>query len=129
MTDRELLEVGKTYAVPFPFVLEDVDLPQDDPEATEPFATIKHQAVPPKDGRSLDGWWFDCDVLWDDTGKVSRSPVESFKLCAEDGGRNADIQALDAAMMDYLKTNARHCDDRTKHEGWYFTERRAKVAA
>jgi hypothetical protein len=89
---------------------------------------IKHQAVTPKDGRSLDGWWFDCDVLWDDTGKVSRGPVESFKLCAEDGGRNPDIRALDAAMMDYLKANARHCGERTKHEGWYFNERRAKAA-
>jgi len=85
---------------------------------------IKHQVVPPKDGRSLDSWWFDCDVLWDDTpGKTHRSPVEAFKLCAEEGGRNPDIRALDAAMMDYLKANARYCDDRTKHEGWYFNKR------
>lgn len=89
---------------------------------------IKHQACEPRDGRSLDGWWFDCDVRWDD-GKVARSPVESYKLCAEEGSQNPDIKALDAAMMEYLKTNARYCDDRTKHEGWYFKERAAKVAA
>ena len=89
---------------------------------------IKHQAVPPRDGRSLDGWWFDCDVLWQDTGKVSRGPVESLKFCAEDVGLNADIRALDDAMHDYLKTHAHYFDERTRHEGWYFTVRRHKAA-
>ena len=28
------IEPGRTYAVPFPFVLEDVEIPPDDPEAT-----------------------------------------------------------------------------------------------
>lgn len=85
---------------------------------------IRHQAVPPRDGRSLDGWWFDCDVRWDDTGKVSRSPVEPYKLSAEEDGTNPDIRTLSAAMMDYLEANARMCDNRTKHEGWYFNDRR-----
>lgn len=34
------VEIGKTYSVRYPFVLEDVDLPPDDPEATQ-MATVK----------------------------------------------------------------------------------------
>lgn len=30
------VETGKTYSVRYPFVLEDVELPPDDPEATQP---------------------------------------------------------------------------------------------
>lgn len=32
---KEQIEVGKTYNVRYPFVLEDVELPPDDPEATQ----------------------------------------------------------------------------------------------
>jgi hypothetical protein len=80
---------------------------------------IEHQACKPSDGRSLDGWWFDCDVKWADTGKVSRSPCEPFKMCAEEGGRNADIQALNAAMAEYLAEHGEWCDSKSKHEGWF----------
>lgn len=34
------VEIGKTYSVRYPFVLEEVELPPDDPEATQ-MATVK----------------------------------------------------------------------------------------
>ena len=33
---KQQIETGKTYSVRYPFVLEDVELPPDDPEATQP---------------------------------------------------------------------------------------------
>ena len=87
---------------------------------------VAHQACKPRDGRSLDGWWFDCDVLWDD-GKTSRSPVEPFKLCADDPGNNVDLRGLMAAMTDYLAEHGDWCDGSTKHEGWY-AHRKTKLA-
>lgn len=89
---------------------------------------MTHQACKARDGRSLDGWWFDCDVQWVDTGKVSRSPVEPFKMCADEGGKNADIQALSAAMAEYLREHGEWCDSKSKHEGWY-AHRKERVAA
>jgi hypothetical protein len=87
---------------------------------------IKHQECKPRDGRSLDGWWFECDVLWDD-GKVSRSPVEPFKMAAEEGGQNADLRVLFKALDEYLAENGKWYDSKP-HEGWY-AHRKAKAAA
>lgn len=88
---------------------------------------IKHQECKPRDGRSLDAWWFECDVLWADTGTVSRSPVEPFKLCAGDGAANPDLTALSEAMNDYLLKHGEWCDS-GKHQGWY-AHRKAKATA
>ena len=89
---------------------------------------IKHQSCKARDGRSLDGWWFDCDVKWADTGKVSRRPVEPFKMCAEEGGKNVDLQLLSAAIAEYLSKHGEWCDGKSKHEGWY-AHRKERSAA
>jgi hypothetical protein len=88
---------------------------------------IQHQACKARDGRSLDGWWYDCDVLWHDTGKTSRSPVDPYKLAAQDGGKNPDIQALSVALEAYLREHGEWFD-KGPHEGWY-AHRKAKATA
>jgi hypothetical protein len=87
---------------------------------------ITHQQCRARAGRSLDGWWFDCDVEWRDTGKVSRSPVEPFKIVADEGAKNADIAVLSEAMNDYLLEHGEWYDT-GPHEGWY-AHRKKRVA-
>lgn len=87
---------------------------------------ITHQECKPREGLSLDSWWFDCDVLWHDTGKVTRSPVEPFKLVAQDGGENSDIRALTQAMGEYLAEHGAWYDT-GRHRGWY-AHRKAPAA-
>jgi hypothetical protein len=79
---------------------------------------IAHQACKAREGRSLDGWWFDCDVLWQDSGKVSRSPVEPYKMVADEGIKNPDMQVLLDAMTRYLSDNGEWCT-LGPHQGWY----------
>ncbi len=88
---------------------------------------MAHQACKPQERRSMDAWWFDCDVMWSDNGKVSRSPVELFKLCADGGAENEDMQVLLDAMARYLTDNGEWCSI-GPHQGWY-AHRKAKAAA
>lgn len=80
---------------------------------------IGHREERPKGGRSCDYWFFDCDVLWHDTGKVSRHEVEPFKLAADKPNEHEGLKALRAAMNDYLLEHGEWCKSGSKHEGWY----------
>jgi hypothetical protein len=85
-----------------------------------------HKIDKPSGGYSRDYWFFDCDVLWNDSGKVCRHEVEPFKLCAEDGGKNPEIRALSEAMDAHLRTHGEWRE--AKPQGWC-AHRKVKAAA
>lgn len=87
---------------------------------------VSHRTNKPSGGYSRDYWFFDCDVLWHDSGKVHRHEVEPFKLCAEEGGANSEIRELNQAMSDYLMEHGEWRE--AKPQGWY-AHRKAKAAA
>ena len=87
---------------------------------------VAHKTDTPKGGQSRDYWFFDCDVQWDDSGKISRTEVEPFKLCANGGGANLELQALNAAMDKHLRDNGEWRE--TAPRGWY-AHRKVKAAA
>ena len=89
---------------------------------------IKHQVDRPRDGRSMDAWYFVGRVRWGDgSGDESKpSPIDAQMLCTDTEAGKADILALSSLMSDYL---AKHGEWRkTKPEGWY-AHRKAKATA
>ncbi|MCW5631918.1 MAG: hypothetical protein KIT17_01145 [Rubrivivax sp.] len=79
---------------------------------------IAHCQCKPDQGRSRDYWYFECDVLWDDSGTEDTHEVEPFKLGCDDPPGNAELKALMEAMNAYLLEHGAWYDT-GPHEGWY----------
>lgn len=79
---------------------------------------VAHCACSPEQGRSRDYWYFDCDVLWDDSSTVDRHEVEPYKLACDDPPSNTELASLMTAMTSYLHEHGARYDS-GPHEGWY----------
>lgn len=92
---------------------------------------IKHQTDRPRDGRSMDAWYFIGRVSWDDaSGDVMKPcPIDVPMLCSDTEAGQQEIQDLSAVMMAYLREHGQWCDSKSKHEGWYANDRKVRSAA
>lgn len=81
---------------------------------------IKHQVDKPRDGRSMDSWWFVGRVKWEDGSgsEAKESPIDVPMLCSDTESGMDEIRGLSDLMMDYLKTHG-EWHEHGKHEGWY----------
>ena len=86
---------------------------------------LRHQVNKPRDGRSLDAWWYVGDVEWFDGTKSTNHQIDPPMLCFD--GERKDWDALSDAMMDYLREHGEW--RRSKPEGWYAHDRKVSRAA
>jgi hypothetical protein len=89
--------------------------------------SMRHQVNKPRDGRSLDGWWYIGDVEWSDGTKSAMHPIDPPCLCYEDDAGHAEVVQLGDAMMNYLREHGEW--RRAKPEGWYANDRKVRRAA
>lgn len=91
---------------------------------------IKHQTDKPRDGRSMDAWYFIGRVSWDDASGDTKTtvPIDVPMLCSDTDAGLAEIHDLTEVMMAYLREHGEWCDSKSKHEGW-FAHRKAKTSA
>ncbi len=83
---------------------------------------ISHDTYSPDEGRSRDEWFFIGDVKWNRTGVVTEGlRISPISLMYDED--RSEIDALLAALNEYLAANGRWCGPKTKHQGWFAKKR------